>query len=298
MSAHRRKDELSQLGAYALGREGGLSPTPRGNPALTGRLRIVEELEQPVREPFWIVAWHHDPGRVVTDDLPNAGSLGGDGREAAGHRLHERDGEALQPRRECVCIGRDQEITELRPIVDEAANAVNAADVRRGQEPIELVSVVASADQEEAKVLAGPRAADRAPRLDQDVEAFLGHRNAAVPRDDARLGREIESPPCVLPAAGPPDVRVDWIEDSRHSALIETIEPSNAFGLAGSRDDQPLGRPDGEAPGQPLEPAPLVVAPLEAREDRQSGQPADGGADVEPRVFVLLAQDRVAAKPA
>ena len=83
---------------------------------------------------------------------------------------------------------------------------------------------------------------DAEPRIAQDIEAFPIDIDAAVPRNDARMGGDRQLASGVRPVARRPGGEVERIRNDRHTGRIRCVLALHPLRLGGRTDDQSRGR--------------------------------------------------------
>src|SRR5439155_17980664 len=85
------------------------------------------------------------------------------------------------------------------------------------------------------------------------------------------------------------------VEDLCDLVWRDRITSANACCFARGPDDEPRASAHRQRPHGSLEVVVVVVASLEAREDRQPHQPPEQDARIEARIFVFLAENHIAS---
>ena len=249
---------------------------------------VGEQLAEGGRECVGVAPRNDDPG--VSDHVLDAVRIRPYHGQAARHRLERRHRQTLVPRRERVDVCRGQDRSHPRAILNPFVEHVDAA--RSAHPARDLAGVFTRADEDQVRPVL---AAERRPCVEEDVEALALELHLPVPRDDECRARDPELGADTRPALPSPQLDVDRVGDVRELALGDGVRPPDALELAPRSDDEPGTRANRSRTDRPLESADLVVGPLERAEDGHVCAAADGDADVEARVLVFLAEERVAA---
>ena len=238
-----------------------------------------------------MIACGHDHA-TVADDVADSCRIGADNGKAARHGLERSDRKSLVPGREHVDVAGRQDLSEARPIVHPPVHELDTGRSTPCDARPKLWCVLPGADEQEAKIASGPTPDELGPAVEKRVEALASDLHLPVPHDEESAFGNAEHRPRRQPVAGAPCGEIDGIRDPRDAILGNPVALADAHSLGGWADDEPTARAKRERPNRSLEPAQLVVGSLKDPEDGDPDRATDTGRDVEPGVFVLLAEDR------